>query len=146
MGRLYERAGMTADARAAFLRAGGCSEADPLTCAEAWRAYAVLSRRERQFTDAAHGWRRVLAVRGCPPALRREAAEALAVHHEHRLRDLQAARAFAQQSLNVSSTRARHEATEHRLARLDRKLLGSGEHRVPGHTGDTAPQRHLFSL
>jgi hypothetical protein len=146
MGRLYERAGLTADARAAFLRAADGSEADPLTCAEAWRAYAVVSRRERQFTDAAHGWRRVLAVRGCPPALEREASEALAVHHEHRLRDLQAARAFALQSLHVTSTRARHEATEHRLARLDRKLLGGDTHPVPGHTDHTAPQRPLFAL
>jgi uncharacterized protein YprB with RNaseH-like and TPR domain len=146
MGRLYERVGMTADARAAFLRAAGCSEDDPLTCTEAWRAYAVLSRRERQFTDAAHGWRRLLAVPGCPPALRREASEALAVHHEHRLRDLQAARAFALQSLNVSATRARQEATEYRLARLDRKLLGGENRRLLGHTDHTEPQRPLFAF
>ena len=141
MGRLYERAGMTAAARAAFLRAAEYRDADtvmagpprsvpglggtcPATtvCAEAWRAYAVLSRRERRFADAAHGWRRILELGQCPPALQRESSEALAIHHEHRLRDLQAARAFALQSLNVNSTRSRHEATQHRLARLDRKL------------------------
>jgi uncharacterized protein len=122
MGRLYERAGMSAAARAAFLRAAEYRETDTVTCAEAWRAYAVLSRRERRFADAAHGWRCILELAECPPAMQREASEALAVHHEHRLRDLQAARAFALQSLNVTSTRSRHEATQHRLARLDRKL------------------------
>ena len=122
MGRLYECAGMTVEARAAFLRAAEHRDTDTVSCADAWRAYAVLSRRERRFADAAHGWRRILELGECPPALQREASEALAVHHEHRLRDLQAARAFALQSLNVNSTRLRHEATQHRLARLDRKL------------------------
>jgi hypothetical protein len=158
MGRLYERAGMTVAARAAFLRAAEYREADTVmagpprlvpglggtgptasVCAEAWRAYAVLSRRERRFADAAHGWRRILELGQCPPAIQREASEALAVHHEHRLRDLQAARAFALQSLTVNSTRSRHEATQHRLARLERKLSGS-------HNGHEEPQRELFSL
>ena len=125
MGRLYARAGMALEARAAFLRAAEHSATDPVTCAEAWRAYAVLSRRDRKFGDAAHGWRRILELPCAPQAIQREASEALAVHHEHRLRDLQAARAFAQQSLNVSSTRSHHDATQHRLARLDRKLGGS---------------------
>jgi hypothetical protein len=53
------------------------------------------------------------------------------VHHEHRLRDLEAARAFALQSLNVNSTRSRHAATQHRLARLDRKLGESGAVNAP---------------
>ena len=145
MGRLYERAGMTVAARAAFLRAAEYGDADtvmagpprfvpgpggtcPTTtvCAEAWRAYAVLSRRERRFADAAHGWRRILELGQCPAGIQREASEALAVHHEHRLRDLQAARAFALQTLNLNSTRSRREATQHRLARLDRRLGESG--------------------
>lgn len=125
MGRLYERAGMALEARAAFLRAAEHRNTDTDSCAEAWRAYAVLSRRERRFADAAHGWRRILELQCCPPGIQREAAEALAVHHEHRVRDLEAARAFALQSLHVSSTRSRVEATQHRLSRLDRKLGGS---------------------
>ena len=126
MGRLYERSGMTGEARASFLRAAEHREADSVTRAEAWRAYAVLSRRERRFTDAAAGWRQVLDVRRCPPAILREATEALAVHHEHRLRDLHAARAFALQSLTVNATRSRQDATHYRLARLDRKLSAGG--------------------
>ena len=124
MGRLYERGGMTIEARAAFLRAAEHRDADTLTCAEAWRAYAVLSRRERRFADAAAGWRQILGLHRCPPAIVREASEALAVHHEHRLRDLQAARGFALQSLYLNATRSRQEAAQHRLARLDRKLSG----------------------
>ena len=131
MGRLYERSGMALDALAAFLRAAEHSETDTVTCAEAWRAYAVLSRRDRKFADAAHGWRRIIELQSCPSAIQREAAEALAVHHEHRLRDLEAARAFALRSLNVNSTRSRHAATQHRLARLDRKLGESGAVNAP---------------
>jgi uncharacterized protein YprB with RNaseH-like and TPR domain len=122
MGRLYERAAMTVEARAAFLCAAEHRDADTVTCAEAWRSYAVLSRRERRFGDAAHGWRRILELGRCPPAILREASEALAVHHEHRLRDLRAARTFALQSLHLHSTPSRQEATQHRLARLNRKL------------------------
>ena len=131
MGRLYERGGMTIEARAAFLRAAEHRDADTLTCAEAWRAYAVLSRRQRRFADAAAGWRQILDLRRCPPAILREASEALAVHHEHRLRDLQAARAFALQTLHLNATRSRHQAAQHRLARLDRKLGDTGAVAVP---------------
>jgi hypothetical protein len=147
MGRLYERAGMTLDARGAFLRAAEHRDTDTETCAEAWRAYAVLSRRERKFSDAAQGWRRILDLPNSPPAILREASEALAVHHEHRLRDLEAARGFALQSLTVSSTRSRHEATEYRLARIERKLCnGHNERRDSGHTDHQETQRALFSL
>ncbi len=122
MGRLYERAGMPGDARASFLRAAEHSDSDAVTCADAWRSYAVLSRRERRYTDAAEGWRRILELRRCPPAILREASEALAVHHEHRLRDLAAARSFALRSLSVQAPPSRRDATQHRLARLDRKM------------------------
>ncbi len=125
IGRLYERAAMPVEARAAFLRAAEHRHADVTTRADAWRSYAVLSRRERRFQDAAEGWRRILELRGCPPAILREASEALAIHHEHRLRDLEAARTFALQSMRFNATRSRQEATQHRLARLDRKLGGS---------------------
>ena len=126
MGRLYERAAMTVEARASYLHAAGHRGTDTITCAEAWRAYAVLARRERRFEDAANGWRRILELPRCPPAIVREASEALAVHHEHRLRDLQAARSFARQSLTLQATPSRRQATQHRLARLDRKLGESG--------------------
>ena len=131
IGRLFERAGMPREALGAFLGAAELSDADSVTRADAWRSFAVLSRRERRYQDAAEGWRRILELRRCPPAILREASEALAVHHEHRLRDLQAARSFALRSLSVQATAARRDATRHRLARLDRKLGNGGAVPVP---------------
>jgi uncharacterized protein YprB with RNaseH-like and TPR domain len=122
MGRLYERAGLEAEARAAFDCAGLMPAADPMTRAEALRASAVLSRRQRRHDDAAAAWQRILELRGAPANITREATEALAVHHEHRLRDPLSARTFALQSMKLPQTVARRAAVQHRLARLDRKL------------------------
>jgi uncharacterized protein YprB with RNaseH-like and TPR domain len=125
LGRLYERAGRMADARACFARAAGIEgdlRTDAGAQAEALRAYAVLSRRERRYEEAALAWRRLLELRSCPSQLVREATEALAIHHEHRVRDLRAARSFALQSLDYPGTTSRRDAVHHRLARLDRKI------------------------
>ena len=126
LGRLYERGGMLDRARACFARAAALDpeplDADAVTRAEALRAYAVLARRQRHYADAAQAWQRIVALRRCPPHIAREAAEALAVHHEHRLRDPHTARAFALQSLQLHSSSVRTQALQHRLARLDRKL------------------------
>ena len=96
--------------------------ADSTTRAEALRAFAVVSRRLRRFAQAADAWRQILALPQCPEGILREAAEALAVHHEHRLRDPRAARTFALQSMQVELSLARRHALEYRLARLNRKL------------------------
>jgi uncharacterized protein YprB with RNaseH-like and TPR domain len=124
LGRLYERAARNDEAREAFSRAAAMTPADPATRAEALRACAVLARRARQYEESAAAWRRLLDIRRCPPRLAREAAEALAVHHEHRLRDLEAARRFALDSLQFNGSRTRTAAVQHRLARIDRKLGG----------------------
>lgn len=126
LGQLYERAGRIAEARTAFVRAAGFPSADTVTRAEAWRALALVCRRERRYGEAADAWRQLLDLRGCPSALVREATEALAVHHEHRLRDPRSARSFALHSLGLPATPARREALQHRLARLNRKLGESG--------------------
>jgi tetratricopeptide (TPR) repeat protein len=133
MGRLYERAGWLEQALACFQRAcatdyevglyAGCR-------ADALRASAVLLRRLRRYEDAASAWRELSAMRGCPQAYAREAMEALAVHHEHRARDLETARNFALQSLQLPTTAARQQAVRYRLARLDRKL-GSSTCSIP---------------
>ena len=52
-------------------------------------------RRGRRYDLAAERWRQVLDVPGCLPQISREANEALAIHHEHRVRDLDAARVAA---------------------------------------------------
>jgi len=119
IGRLYERSGMTADALACYARA---ADMGPGVCAEALYAHALLLRRIRHYAAAADVWQRLLDLSDCPPRLEREAAQALAVHHEHRLRSLLSARTLAMRSLQFDATVARREAIEHRLARLDRKL------------------------
>ena len=149
LGRLYERGDMIAEARAAYAQAAGLAhepakagphvEAGPHgdagTRAEALQAYAVLSRRERRYEDAAAAWRRALELRPCPAHIAREATEALAVHHEHRARDLEAARHFALQTLQFNVSIARTQAVQHRLARLDRKLSPPELLGIPGLLG-----------
>ena len=129
LGRLYERGGMIGEARACFASAAGADltvgmydDVDSLIVAEALRAYGVLCRRERRYADAADAWRRILALPDCPTHIAQEATEALAVHHEHRLRDLSAARRFAMQALEFSASATRAQAVQHRLARINRKL------------------------
>jgi hypothetical protein len=137
LGKLYERAGMSTKARACFARACGMDDAhqvgravldpaklpgDTEVFVEALRGYALLCRRERQHRDAAAAWQKLVELRRCPPHVFREATEALAVHHEHRLRDPRAAMAFAVKSLPLQRTPARRHALDHRLMRLNRKL------------------------
>ena len=119
IGRLYERSGMTADALACYARA---TEMGPGQLPEALYAHAMLLRRNRRYEAAADAWQRLLNLSDCPPRLEREAAEALAVHHEHRLRNLVSARHLAMRSLQPDATVSRRDAIAHRLARLDRKL------------------------
>ena len=120
VGRLYARAGHVSEARDAFHRA---LELGPVADGwfEALRLLAQLERRMRRFEEAARYWRRALEEPRCPAPLACEASEALAVHHEHRVRDLEGARAFATQSLDDSRPGWSRQV-RHRLARLDRKL------------------------
>jgi uncharacterized protein len=125
LGRVYRTAGLLARARAALAHAAGAAGNHPARI-EALRLLALEFRRARQFDDAAACWRQLLEARECPGQLAREAMQALAIHHEHRLRDLAAARAFAVQSLDEGGGRERwNEAAQHRLARLDRKMRSS---------------------
>ena len=126
LGRVYLRAGLEARAREALVRAVGMSRApqgafDPVRT-EGLRALALVLRRSRQFDEAAACWQQLFDMRGCPPAVTREAAEALAIHHEHRLQNLTGARTFAERSLEPGSGPTWTSAVRHRLARIDRKL------------------------
>jgi len=85
------------------------------------RSLALLSRRSRRHDEAAAYWRALLDLPSCPQRLAREANEALAVHHEHRARDLAAAKAFALQSVDARNP-AWNQAVQHRVARLERKM------------------------
>jgi uncharacterized protein len=131
LGAIYWRAGLDRRASEAFERALAFAagrrtarSGDPVSLA-ALRALAVLSRRARRYAEAAEYWRQLLEVPGCPPHVAREATEALAIHHEHRLRDFAAARMFALRSLGTQAGKTWGDAVRHRVARIDRKLRTS---------------------
>jgi hypothetical protein len=94
---------------------------DPIRV-DALRALALACRRARRHDEAAGCWIELAEMRGCPPSIAREAAEALAIHHEHRVRDLAAAKAFALRNLEEGTGPAWTNAARYRIARLDRKL------------------------
>jgi uncharacterized protein YprB with RNaseH-like and TPR domain len=119
LGRLYERAGLAAEALACFARA---ADGEGEVRAAGLRAMAVMLRRARQFDRAAEAWQRLLDLHDCPPHLEREAAEALAVHHEHRLGSPLSAHSLALRTLRLAGSSTRRQATEHRVARLESKL------------------------
>jgi uncharacterized protein len=136
LGRLFERGGMMGEAHACYARAAGIdidsggleasfyhdAMTDSPTRVEALRAFALLSRRERRHDEAAMAWQCLFDTPGLPTRITREAVEALAVHHEHRLRDPLSARGFALKSLDFQGSPTRRQAIHHRLARLGRKM------------------------
>ena len=126
LGRLYERAGDAARAVRAYELAA--SSPDREMRVQALSRLAVLLRREERYDESMAAWRGVfdLADRGHRPLtpLERRAAEALAIHHEHRARDLETARRYAEVMRGQSSGRFAAEV-EHRLGRIDRKLRTS---------------------
>jgi len=127
LGRVYERAGERARAMASFDMAARGIDRDVRRHALA-RLAALLARDDRH-DEAAAAWRSVLDLarpRAPLSALDRRAVEALAIHHEHRARDLSSARQFAEQLNAGASGRARQHAA-HRLGRIDRKMQGRGK-------------------
>jgi uncharacterized protein len=120
LGRTYARCGMDGRARDAYQRAKTMGGSMAIRI-DVLRGLALLSRRAKRYDDAAECWRELLGLPGCPPHLVREASEALAVHHEHRRRDLPAARAFALRSLHAQKP-VWNQAVQRRLARLERKM------------------------
>jgi uncharacterized protein YprB with RNaseH-like and TPR domain len=126
LGRVYLRAGLDERAREALTRSVGMSRApqgvfDP-TRIEGLRALALAWRRARRFDEAAECWRQLIETRGCPATVMREATEALAIHHEHRLHDLFGAKEFALRSLENGEGPLWTDSIRHRLDRIERKL------------------------
>ncbi|MGE0359118.1 MAG: ribonuclease H-like domain-containing protein [Vicinamibacterales bacterium] len=127
LGRLHDRLGRTDDADACYTQAAatGARTGDGRLRGEALRRLALVRRRAGRPAEAAEAWRDLLATRGASALARREAREALAIFHEHRARDLETARALVLDAL-AEPLAARHRGeTEHRLARLERKLSRS---------------------
>ncbi|MEW5982797.1 MAG: ribonuclease H-like domain-containing protein [Acidobacteriota bacterium] len=135
MGGMFERAGRAEQAEACYARAaartghsrstaGTSGSGAGVIRAEALRRLAVHRRRRGQYAEAVEAWQAMLDVELGPDATR-EARRALAIHHEHRAHDLDAARRIAEQALAEETDEAASAALRHRLARLERKLSAS---------------------
>ncbi len=125
LGRLYERSGACEDAESSYAHAATLAARvgrEPEVRAEALRRLAVCRRRAGRMAEAAAAWQELVSVPGCPSMLRREAREALAIHHEHRSRDLHTARTLVLDVLAETAGGRVREAAEYRLQRLERKL------------------------
>jgi uncharacterized protein YprB with RNaseH-like and TPR domain len=125
LARLYDRAGHSEHAEACYLRAAATAAASRIETdlhAETLRRLAWCRRRAGRIADAVAAWEELAILRRCPALLRREALEALAIHHEHRSRDLSTARALVLDLLGDDVAGRRRELAEHRLRRLERKL------------------------
>jgi hypothetical protein len=124
---LYDRAGQEEAARAAFRRAAECG--DRHVRREALAQLAITLRREGQYDAAAEHWQQVLDLAGgAASPLGRRAAEALAIHHEHRKKDAAMAQGYAASLARHASGSYRREV-ERRMNRIERKL--AGENRRP---------------
>src|SRR4030095_4117159 len=93
LARVYARAGMDERVADAYIRALSLSHAPARAFdaarVDALRGLAQTYRRLRRFGAAAQRWQELLDIRGCPSAIAAEATEALAIHHEHRVRDFE---------------------------------------------------------
>jgi uncharacterized protein len=123
LGRIYERAGQFDHAVRAYEMAGETGEAEVRRHALA--SLAVLHRRASRHDAAAAAWQRLLDLvprgRRTLTPLERRAVEALAIHHEHRAKDLSRARGYAE-ALTGAVTGRQKAATDKRLQRLSRKI------------------------
>jgi hypothetical protein len=126
LGRLYRRCRRGAQARDCFRQAAARWDAVHSVREDALYELATLLRRERRFNEAAAVWRELLALGHGRSRAGRDAIHALAVHHEHREKDLRTARVLAMRALQAERDPGQRDAVRHRLARLDRKLAGLG--------------------
>lgn len=123
LGWLFERVGLNDRAAACYAHAASNpAKSSPEIRVEALRRLARRMRRDGRHRDAADTWRQMLALGGGQHPALREAVHALAVHHEHRSRDLQAAHHFAMRAVVTAATETHRVQAHHRLARLNRKL------------------------
>jgi uncharacterized protein YprB with RNaseH-like and TPR domain len=131
LGKVYERAEHVASAIECYRHAARDTTTHIDVRAEALYRLGIRLRRERRFEEAAAVWRELLELRPgrirtpLLAPLRQYAAEALAIHHEHRERDYSGARELAFLALeeaDAADVRPKVEAARHRISRLERKL------------------------
>ena len=155
LGRVFERAGALDRAEACYTCAVDSER--PEVKGEALYRLGLRHRRERRFAEAAESWRAIIelteprSVRAMARLadVRQFATEALAIHHEHRERDLDGARELALFALKDGAG-AREDGMRHRLARIDRKISEKLTRRVParfrrGRQADKRTDAQLFS-
>ena len=131
LGRVYERGGCPVDATGCYERAAELTpdsrEAARLDLdvrAEALYRVALAHRRRRRHVDAACVWQRLLDLGRPPGVFERESLRALAVHHEHRLKDTARALTFARRAYAEEHTAYRRRNGQKRLTRLEQRLAG----------------------
>jgi uncharacterized protein YprB with RNaseH-like and TPR domain len=119
LGHCYERQGEWDRALAAYAMAAVAEDRDLRT--RALERQALLLRRQQRFGEAALAWAALLEGARQPFSnIERRAAEALAIHNEHRAGDLDAARRYAE-VVRGQATGRRVADVEHRLGRISRK-------------------------
>jgi hypothetical protein len=127
LGRLYERSGAAdraADCYEKAVKGDLAADADPAVQREALRRLACRHRRDARHDEAAAAWHRLLDLsvsHGEPDV---EALHALAVHHEHRLKNFDLARTYVQRLFALTADPRLQEALRHRLQRIERKRGG----------------------
>jgi hypothetical protein len=127
LGRMYDRAGDGARATDAFAQAGEPG-GDRELRRHALARLAALHRQADRHEAAATAWQGVLDLAPSGSVLSpldRRAVEALAIHHEHRARNLASARQYAEVLDRHAVGRGKAEA-DHRLNRIARKLAAGG--------------------
>ena len=90
--------------------------------AEALYRVALARRRQRRHADAARVWQSLIDLGRTPGLFEREALRALAVHHEHRLKDTGQALTFARRAHAEARTAAGRREVQKRMTRLERRL------------------------
>lgn len=130
LGRIYERSGCATRAIRCYERAAEWSmrcrslvgPGGAETRAEALYRVALARRRERRYAEAARVWQQVLDLGGVPHRFEQEALRALAIHHEHRVKDAERALMFARRAYKKERTAGRRREGHTRVRRLERRL------------------------
>ena len=131
LGRLYEQSGAGDRATACYElalddRQRAACRNDPAVHREALRRLAIRHRRDRRHAEAAAAWQQLLDMSSAEAGIDLEALQALAVHHEHRSKDLDTARALVLRALAGARGSRLNQSLRRRLSRIERKMGGRG--------------------